>query len=139
LAAADWFGGGIYFSSNSGVTWTSTGSPALNWGALAMPADGNQLVATTGPLTPTQNNNSGSIWTLQTTPTPSLSLAPSGGNAVLSWTIPSLSFALQQNSNLTTTNWTNVATAPVLNLTNLQNQVSVSLPTSGILFYRLKH
>jgi hypothetical protein len=141
LAVTDWFGGGIYVSSNSGVTWTQpAGQPTLDWGWLALSADGNQLLATTGPQSSTvEGNANGSIYTLQTTPTPSLSLAPSATNAVLSWTIPSLNFVLRQNSDLTTTNWTNVATPPVLNLTNLQNQVIVPPPSSGNLFYRLKH
>jgi len=139
LAASPFFGDPIYSSSDSGVTWTTTGSPPLDWGPLAMSADGNQLTATTGPLTPTTGNPSGSIWTFQTTPTPSLSIAPAATNAMVSWTIPSLNFTLQQNSDLTTTNWTNVALPPILNLTNLQNQVMVSAPASGQAFYRLMH
>jgi hypothetical protein len=78
------------------------------------------------------------IYTSQTTPTPSLSLTPSGSNLVISWTVPSMDFTLQQNSDLSTTNWMDVPTPPVLNLTNLQNQVIVS-PTNGNTFYRLKH
>jgi hypothetical protein len=62
----------------------------------------------------------------------------SSSNAFLSWIIPSLDFTLQHNSDLTTTNWTEVPTPPVLNLTNLQNQVLLS-PPSGHTFYRLKH
>ena len=48
-----------------------------------------------------------------------------------------MSFVLQQNSGLNPTHWTDVATPPVLNLTNLQNQVTLSTP-SGPTFYRLK-
>jgi hypothetical protein len=44
---------------------------------------------------------------------------------------------LQQNSDLTTTNWTVMTNAPVLNLTNLQNQVILS-PSGSNAFYRLK-
>jgi hypothetical protein len=61
-----------------------------------------------------------------------------GGGAVISWTIPSMAFTLQQNIDLATTNWTDVPMPPVLNLTNLQNQVVVS-PTNQAGFYRLKH
>ena len=49
-----------------------------------------------------------------------------------------MDFTLQQNSDLSTTNWMDVPPPPVLNLTNLQNQVIVS-PTNGNTFYRLKH
>lgn len=78
------------------------------------------------------------MYTSQSTPTPSLSLTSSGANALLAWTIPSMDFTLQQNADLTTTNWMDVPTPPVLNLTNLQNQVLVS-PPGGNTFYRLKH
>jgi hypothetical protein len=39
---------------------------------------------------------------------------------------------------LSTMNWTDVTTPPVLNLTNLQNEMIIS-PTNGNNFYRLKH
>jgi hypothetical protein len=57
---------------------------------------------------------------------------------LISWVIPSTSFVLQQNPDLTATNWTDVATAPVLNLTNLQNQVTLP-PPSAPTFYRLQN
>jgi hypothetical protein len=47
-------------------------------------------------------------------------------------------FTLQQNSDLNTTNWTEVTIAPTLNTANLRNQVIVS-PASDDQFYRLKH
>jgi hypothetical protein len=83
--------------------------------------------------------NGGGIYTAQLTPNPSLTIAPSGTNTVLSWIIPSVSFSLQQNLDLTTTNWTDVVTPPVLNLTNLRNQAVVAPPASSTAFYRLKH
>jgi hypothetical protein len=82
--------------------------------------------------------NGGGIWTLHSTPTPVLSITPSGSNVILSWIVPSVEFVLQENSALGTTNWTTVTTPPTLNLTSLQNQVMVS-PSSGHRFYRLKH
>jgi hypothetical protein len=51
--------------------------------------------------------------------------------------VPSTNFALQQNADLSTANWTVVTNTAVLNLTNLQNQVSLPLP-SGNAFYQLK-
>jgi hypothetical protein len=117
--------GAILTSTNFGATWDFSLEGRLYF---ASSADGVKLVAA----------DYSSIWTLQATPIPMLSLTPSGGNALISWTIPSLDFTLQQNSDLTTTNWTDVPTPPVLNLTNLQNQVIVS-PPNGNTFYRLKH
>lgn len=62
----------------------------------------------------------------------------SDGNATVSWTIPSANFTLQENSDLTTTNWTDVTSTPALNLTNLQYQTTMSR-SAGNRFYRLKH
>ena len=68
-----------------------------------------------------------------------LNIALTSSNALLaSWPFMSTSYVLQQNFDLTTTNWTDVTNSPVLNLTNLQNQVTVS-PTNNAGFYRLKH
>jgi hypothetical protein len=129
-AVSDFQAGSIYTSSDSGTTWTANPPNVYAvWRYVALSADGNKLVAA---------SPGGGIYTLQTTPTPILSLTPFGTNAVIFWTIPSMDFTLQQNSDLTTTNWTDVTTPPVLNLTNLQNQVIVS-PTNGNTFFRLKH
>jgi hypothetical protein len=121
--------GPVFTSADSGATWTPGNAPLIKWSAIASSADGGQVVAVV---------YGGGIYTSRTAPAPLLRLMPSGGNAFLSWIIPSLDFTLQQNSDLTTTNWTDVPTPPVLNLTNLQNQVMVS-PTNGHTFYRLKH
>ena len=81
--------------------------------------------------------NGGGIYTWQTTPHPVLNVTPSGANLLLSWIIPSQPFVLQENADLATTNWTDVASAPVLNLTNLQNQVTLPL-SAAHRFYRLR-
>jgi hypothetical protein len=125
----DGFHNVIYTSTDSGATWTRNNGPNANLGnAAASSADGSKLVTV----------DNGAVYTSQTTPRPLLTLTPSGANALLSWTVPSLDFTLQQNSDLTTTNWTDVPTAPVLNLTNLRNQVMVS-PTNNAGLFRLKH
>ena len=55
---------------------------------------------------------------------------------VISWPSPSTGFTLQQNSNVGTTNWTNVAQTPGDNGTTM----SVVVPASpGSKFYRLKN
>jgi len=67
-----------------------------------------------------------------------LKIVSSGTNVFLSWTIPSLVFTLQEKSDLTTANWTDVTNTPSLNLTNLQYQVILAR-TAERNFYRLKH
>jgi hypothetical protein len=165
-ATSDGNGGGrIYTSTNSGATWTPTSAPSKYWSSVASSADGAKLAAaggdtlfisadagatwtqTTGigyALASSADGNKlvavvsgGGIYTLQTTPTPALTITPSSGNALLAWIIPSMDFRLQQNSDLTTTNWTDMTTPPVLNLTNLENQVMLP-PTNSRSFYRLR-
>jgi hypothetical protein len=55
---------------------------------------------------------------------------------MFSWTVPSTNFELQQNLDLSTANWTALTNVPVLNLTNLQEQVSLPA-TNGNGFFRL--
>lgn len=45
----------------------------------------------------------------------------------------------QENSDLTMATWTDVTNVPVLNLTNLQNQVIVPASSITSRFYRMKH
>jgi hypothetical protein len=98
----------------------------LVWQAVASSADGNRLVAVAW---------NGGIWISQTTPAPSLNLAPANGNLALSWIVPSTNFVMQQSADLTS--WTDVTNPPTLNLTNLQDEVILS-PTNSSGFYRLK-
>jgi hypothetical protein len=65
-----------------------------------------------------------------------LGIAASGSNLLLSWPSPPGGFVLQQNSDLTTTNWLTVTNTPAI--TNFQNQVILS-PATGSQFYRLKY
>jgi len=67
-------------------------------------------------------------------PRPQLNIARSGAQVVLSWPSPSSGFGLQQNSDLTTTNWTTVTSMPMDDGTTK----SVKLDAAGSrLFYRL--
>lgn len=117
----------IYTSMDSGNTWISNNVPTNNWSSVASSADGGKLVAVA---------TGGGIWTLQTTPTPNLNIAPASNNLLLSWVIPSTNFVLEQNSDLTTTNWTDVTNTPVLNIANLHDEVTLPLTGSNS-FYRL--
>lgn len=126
-----------YISTDSGTTWTQADFPAGSayWRvSAAASADGNQLVAAA--------NSGGFIYTLQfplppspSLPAPRLSISPAGANLTLAWLVPSTSFVLQQNVDLSTSNWTDVLTLPTLNLTNLHYQATVS-PPNGRGFFR---
>jgi hypothetical protein len=130
LTAVAW-NGPIYTSSDYGDTWTMNNAPSNSWSSVAASADGNKMVAVvSGGL------SGGGIWTAQNTPAPQMNIVPINGNLALSWIIPSTNFVLQQNSDLTSTNWADVTDAPVLNLANLQDEVMLPLPASNC-FYRL--
>ena len=119
-------GGAAFVSTNSGLTWAMASTTNASWLSMASSADGHKLVA--GAL--------GDIYTSQTTPSPQVNIAPTNGNLVLSWIVPSTNFVLQQNSDFTTTNWVDATNTPVLNLTNLENEVTLPLTDSNC-FYRL--
>lgn len=129
LAAAG-YPGLICFSRDSGATWTATGAASSYWHAITSSADGNAWLAL--------DAKSNLVCKSQSTPAPLFGTAPTNGNLVLSWTVPSIGFVLQQNSDLTSSNWMDVTALPVLDLTNLQYQYVVS-PTNGQGFYRLTH
>jgi photosystem II stability/assembly factor-like uncharacterized protein len=118
--------GWIYTSTNSGANWTLSFS--TNVATVASSADGNKLVAAA---------EGGLVYTSYSTPAPYLDIAPLSTNLSLSWIIPSTNFVLQQNFDLTTTNWATLTNVPTLNLTNLQNQVMVC-PSNTSGFYRLQ-
>jgi hypothetical protein len=77
------------------------------------------------------------VYTAATSPTPWLNSTFAGGSLTLSWTLPSTNLVLQQNSDLATANWTNVAANATLTTNTLQYQVTLPLTnTQG--FYRLQ-
>jgi hypothetical protein len=69
-------------------------------------------------------------------PPAALRIAISGTNLFLFWPSPPGDFVLQQNSDLTTTNWLTVTNTPTI--ANFQNQV-ILLRTNGNQFYRLEY
>jgi hypothetical protein len=130
--------GPIYTSTNSGATWTSNNVPVQYWTCVASSADGHKLVAATAgdPSTNTPGETvGGGIWISQSTPAPQLNIATANTNLDLSWIVPSTNFVMQQSSDLGS--WMDMTNKPVLNLTNLQNEVMLS-PSSSRGFYRLK-
>jgi len=119
----------IYISTDAGGSWLATAAPDRNWQAVASSADGSKLAAVA---------SGGEIVTLQTTLAPLLNITRSDTHILLSWTVPSTDFVLQENSDLTSTKWNDVTNKPTLNLSRLQDEVTVTPRTSGR-FYRLKH
>ena len=94
-----------------------------------MSADGDETVAAI---------SQGSILVLRNTPAPVLNLGLQAGQATLSWIVPSTDFRLQQTSALSTNDWQDMTNVPVLNFTNLQNQVVLPV-AGGKRFFRLIH
>jgi photosystem II stability/assembly factor-like uncharacterized protein len=126
----------IFVSTNSGNTWKeqTNASVIAEWNAVASSADGHKLFAATYGLL--GNDNSGGIYNLQTTPSPQLNLTLASTNLTISWTVPSTNFVLQQNIDLTTTNWLTISNSFSLNYTDIQYQANLALTNSGS-FYRL--
>ena len=158
--------GAVYTSSDSGVSWTSNNVPRAEWWSVASSADGEKLVAdyqngtyiyTSGDGGFTWSSNSipgistwtcassadggalavgaaSGIWTYRTNSPPHLTVKPSGGNLDLSWIIPSTNFVLQQSLNLAS--WQTLTNAPMLNFTNLEDEVFL-VPSNHSAFFRL--
>ncbi len=122
-------GGPILISADSGVTWTENNAPIALWSSVTSSADGRKLAAAA---------DGGGIWTIQSRPMPSLSVAREGGTLAVSWIVPSMDFVLQEHTDLATTGWKDVTQSMALNFTNLK--LEVTLPISpGKRLYRLKH
>ena len=123
----------IFVSTNSGESWAKqTNAPAdAAWNAVTSSADGNKMFAATYALV--VNDNSGGIYILQDTPSPQLSLSILNANLVVSWVVPSTKFGLQQNIDLKT-NWETLTNIPILNLTNLHNQVVLPISNNSSYF-----
>lgn len=129
--------GMVYTSTDFGTTWTTNNLPLEGWWGVASSADGNKLVAVAGvPSAAYGQYGPGPIYTSYTPPSPQLNLAPANGNLALSWLVPSTNLVLQQNLDLSTTNWVTLTNTPTLDVSNLQNQ-AVLTPATGHAFYRL--
>jgi len=108
-----------------GITWVSNSVPVKYWISVASSADGDKQFAA---------NYGGGIWISQTVPKSKLTINFSATDVMLSWTIPSTDFVLQQSPDLTS--WSSVTDTPALNLGNLQNQVRLP-PTNSLGYFRL--
>ena len=138
--AGGYSAGVIFLSSDSGASWVQAPDQGLvpaDWSGIAISADGCKLVgAVTAFSSYSVSASPGGIFTLQFTPSPALSIVPSDGGLVLSWTVPSVNFGLQQNPDLAATNWTDVPGTPALDYSTLRSQVTLPAPP-GPMFYRL--
>ena len=118
---------GIYVSTNQGVTWATNNVPNKVWYSVTSSADGQRFAATTADF------ENGRIFNSTLAPNPSLQITKSDGIQIF-WLVPSTNFVLQQSSDLS--NWSSVTNPPVLDFTNLQNQIALPLSASN-LFFRL--
>jgi hypothetical protein len=129
--------GPIYVSTNSGLDWIDSGAPTNYWRSVSSSADGRKLAAVVGGFDSSAGGyRTGSIYTLQTTPAPALSIKSLNSSLFISWTIPSMNLVLQQNSSLTSSRWLEVGASRNLNYTNLHYEVNLP-PPAGPMFYRL--
>jgi len=109
-----------------GITVTPTTPPGQYFGTVSIQGGTNIFAAT---------NLASPMFEISLPPV-AMSATRSGTNLVLSWPSPPGGFALQQNADLTTTNWETVTNTPIP--TNGQNQVILA-PITGNQFYRLNY
>ncbi len=81
----------------------------------------------------------GGFWSLisvvQTAGAPTLTITHSGNSVKVSWPYPSTGWTLEQNSDLTTANW---STNSVISNDGMNNFITITSPM-GNLFFRLQH
>ncbi len=125
----------IAFAQDFAVNWwTIGGGGASSGGAFTVTGTAGQSDA--GKLTGGNFTLEGGFWGVIAALTPLLSIERTATNSlVISWPGSLAGFALQENADLNTTNWSNVATAPLA--VGEQKQVLVPVPV-GNRFYRLK-
>jgi hypothetical protein len=126
--------GPVYTSSDLGTNWTLSNVPAQPCWAIASSADAHKLAVAIDYFS---SSMGGGIFVSQTTPTPAIQIMPSENltTAILSWLVPSTNFVLQQSPDLLS--WSNVTNTPALNLSNLDNQVTLPMSAASD-FFRLK-
>ena len=113
-----------------------------DWRALASSADGGRLVAASHDSAPDYEGGTICSWPSSVPfppppPSPRLSVRSAGQSVVISWLVPSADFALEQNPDLFSPDWTIVPTLAALNLSNLHYEVTLS-PSSGSRFWMLR-
>ena len=114
----------IYISTDGGVNWRVTRSPAANWTCVASSADGTRLVATT---------YGGGIYTWYPT---ALSIGFSAPDLTLSWPTNVPGFILQSSTQFPTVSWQNLTNIP--SVVGQQYQVIIA-PSSSNEVFRLMY
>jgi hypothetical protein len=117
--------GGTYSDMVFGITIASNTPPGQYFGTVTIQGGGDIFAGT----------NLAAQGFEVTLPAAALGITLSGTNVALSWPSPPGSWTLQQNSDLTTTNWT-AATNNTATVANGQAQ-TILAPTNVSLFYRL--
>jgi len=119
----------VEISTDGGHNWQANLSSG-QWSGGAISADGNLMaVRNASPWT-------FGVWVRRLNPSPQLNIQSQDPNIMLSWLVPSTNFVLQQTADLSNPTWTPVSSTPTLNITDLQDQIS--LPTTGSnTFFRL--
>lgn len=122
----------LYTSTNFGQTWISNNWPAALLGSVACSTNGLLGIAdgATGPTSPVLYG-----FAPDTMTPPLLSFISSNSQFAVAWPSSVTGFQLQQNTNLSTANWSNVL-SPVV-ISNGMNEVIIS-PSNASTFYRLK-
>ena len=118
------YDGPIYTSTDSGATWEASTAPSEHWQCIASSADGNQLIA--GTMNAGTAIEPDLTYTSHFTRAPSLNIASTEGDVVISWIVPSMNLVLEQNPDLSPGNWTVQTNIPTLDLATLRNQVTLS-------------
>ncbi|HEY1662153.1 MAG TPA: hypothetical protein VGI03_07020 [Verrucomicrobiae bacterium] len=120
-------GAQIYTSTDFGADWATTNFSGKSWYSAASSADGGELLA---------GENQSGVWIYQLVPPPQIKITAAEGGLALSWLTPSTNLVLQQDADLTTADWVAVTNVPTLDLTNLNNEITLS-PSNGNAFFRL--
>jgi hypothetical protein len=123
----------LSISDDAGTNWAPSDAPAQFWSAIRVSADASTVVAV----------GDGPICILRSPPpvpplppSPVLSIGMSSATPAVSWLVPSTSFALQQRSDLSSSNWADVTNRPALNFVNLHQELTLGHLKQ--VFYRLK-
>lgn len=122
----------VYSHTGAGGWAKFSLSPFLKWG-------GNYGIPTNNVWVPVPFPTNNADWlyfgpTFQFQILRHLDASAIGANLVFSWPTQTVSYALQQNIQLNTTNWVTLSTTPIV--VGSQNQVTIPKP-NGTMFYRL--
>jgi hypothetical protein len=118
---------------HSGTDWTTLDDPLAPVGRY--PAGGTFLRGIDGTRMVGDYYVNGDANGFLATPIPELTITSSSGGLTLSWPYPPFGWNLQQNSDLTTTNWTSAPTDGI-SYDGTNNFMTIT-PSAGNLFFRL--